>query len=274
MLKGLRRGVWILCLGAAVSIVCVGWAGAQIPLKAMLIPGYLPGVEIPNKILNDGGGYYQSGNGNYVHLREGDGSLCFTVVVGSRSKRSVVLDLGSQIAPPATNLGDKCGVPYFLPGPVSTIKWEFGTKNECVLMGPPDSDGYYEMIIKDNILNLLAMQEGQVAYAYLQPMMFYVADSRTTKRNDSRDLYFLDWEPNYVEVRVTGWDGTRAISWTVTPVTMPFKHMKSETAGDPVPQYYFYPNGTIPRWLFSNAIRSCFHGIYNLPYELILERLY
>jgi hypothetical protein len=46
-----------------------------------------------------------------------------------------------------------------------------------------------------------------------------------------------------------------------------------ETANDPVPQYYLYDNGTIPRWLFSNARRSCFHGIYNLPYELVITRL-
>lgn len=272
-MNGKAKVAALVALGAAISIVCVGWAEAQIPLRAMFVPGYLPDVVIPNKILNDAGGYYQSGNGNYIHLREGDGSLCFTVVVGSRSNRFVVLDFGSQIAPPGTNLGDKCGVPYFLPGPVSTIKWEFGTKNECALMGPPDPDGYYEMIIKDNILNLLTMQEGQVTYAYLQPMDFYVADSKTTKRNDSRDQFFLDWEPNYVEVRVTGWDGTKAISWRITPVTAKFKHMKAETANDPVPQYYYYDNGTISRWLFSNARRSCFHGIYNLPYELILERL-
>jgi hypothetical protein len=267
------RWVGILALGLSMSLMSVGWAEAQVSLKAMFISGFLPDVVIPNKILNDSGGYYQSGNGNYVHLREGDGSLYFSVVVGSRSKRSIALYFDSQIAPPGTNLGDKCGVPYFLPGPVSTIKWTFGTKNECVLSEAPDTEGYYEMTIKDNILNLLTMQDGQVAYAYLQPMDFYVADSKATKRNDSRDWYLLDWEPNYVMVRASGWDGTKVTAWTITPVTTPFKHMKAETAGDPEPQYYLYPDGTIPRWLFSNAIRGCFHGIYNLPYELILTRL-
>jgi hypothetical protein len=265
--------VGILALGLSLSLMSVAWAEAQVPLKAMFVSGNLPDVDIPNKILNDSGGYYQTGNGNYVHLREGDGSLWFSVEVVSRSKRSVVLCFDSQIAPPAMNLGDNCGVPYFLPGPVSTIKWRFGTKNECVLSESPDAEGYYEMTIKDNILNLLTMQEGQVAYAYLQPMDFYVADSKVTKRNDSRDMYILDWEPNYVMVRASGWDGTKVTTWTITPVTAKFKHMKGETAGDPEPQYYLYDNGTIPRWLFSNARRGCFHGIYNLPYELILTRL-
>lgn len=49
--------------------------------------------------------------------------------------------------------------------------------------------------------------------------------------------------------------------------------MKAETAGQPVPEYYLYPDGTIPRWLFSNAIRACFHRIYNLPFELRITRL-
>jgi hypothetical protein len=273
MLGRSRKGTWCLLAGLAVLAMSVGLAQAQVPLKAMFVSGNLPGVDIPNRILNDNGGYYQSGNGNYVHIREGDGSLWFSVEVVSKSKRSVVLCFDSQIAPPGTNLGDKCGVPYFLPGPVSTIKWRFGTKNECVLSETPDAEGYYEMTIKDNILNLLTMQDGQVAFAYLQPMDFYVADSKTTKRNDSRDWYILDWEPNYVMVRASGWDGTKVTAWTITPVTTPFKHMKAETAGDPVPEYYLYPDGTIPRWLFSNSTRGCFHGIYNLPYELIITRL-
>lgn len=271
MKRKLSKGIGLLAFGLVVSVLCVGQAEAQVGLKAMFVSGYLPDVAVPNKVLNDNGGYYQTGSGNYVHLREGDGSLWFSV--DSRSKRSVVLLFDSEIAPPGTNLGDKCGVPYFLPGPVSTIKWRFGTKNECVLMGPLDDEGYYEMIIKDNILNLLTMQDGQVAYAYLQPMDFYVADSKATKRNDSRDMYILDWEPNYVMVRASGWDGTKVTTWTITPVTTPFKHLKAETAKDPVPQYYLYPDGTIPRWLFSNAMRQCFHGIYNLPFELVLTRL-
>jgi hypothetical protein len=193
--------------------------------------------------------------------------------MSSRSARSVVLSFDSWIAWPGTNLDSGCGSPYFLPGPVSTVKWQFGTKNECVLSDTADANGFYEMTIKDNILNLLTMQEGQVAYAYLQPMSFYVADSKTTKRNDSRDWYILDWEPNYVMIRASGWDGTQVTAWTITPVTTKFKHMKSETANDPEPEYYLYPNGTVPRWLFSNADRSCFHGIYNLPFELQLTRI-
>ena len=80
-------------------------------------------------------------------------------------------------------------------------------------------------------------------------------------------------EPNYVKVKAGDWDGTKVNSWTITPVTEKFKHMKGETANLPVPEYYLYPEGTIPRWLFSNAIRACFHGIYNLPYELRISRL-
>ncbi len=267
-----RTSAWAAAL--LLTFVPVALAG-DVPVKASFVTGYLPGISLPNKILGDNGGYYQTGGGNYVFLRAGDGSLCFTVVVGSRSKRSVLILFDSQVAPPAPpeNLGDSCGVPYFLPGPVSTIQWQFGTKNECVLSATPDADGYYEMTIKDNSLNLLTMQDGQVAYAYLQPMWFYVADSKSTKRNDSRDMYILDWEPNYVMVRASGWDGTKVTSWTITSVTTKFKHMKSETAGDPEPQYYLYDNGTIPRWLFSNARRGCFHGIYNLPYELIISRM-
>lgn len=272
------KRMWVLLGGLSILMIFVGWiaAGAKVsnvPVKAMFLSGNLPDVAIPNKILSDNGGYYESGSGNYVYLRGGDGSLCFTVVVGSRSKRSVVLLFDSQIAPPGTDLPDTCGVPYFLPGPVSTIQWQFGTKNECVLSESSDAEGYYEMTIKDNILNLLTMQDGQVAYAYLQPMWFYVADSKATKRDDSRDMYILDWEPNYVMVRASGWNGSKVTSWTITPVTTKFKHMKSETAGDPEPQYYLYDNGTIPRWLFSNARRGCFHGIYNLPFELIIARL-
>jgi hypothetical protein len=244
---------------------------SNVPLKAMFVSGYLPDVDIPNKILNDNGVYYQTGGGNSVFLGGPSGNLIFSLV--AKSGRSVTLLFDSQIAPPAPNLPDTCGVPYFLPGAVSTIQWQFVTKNECVLSKTPDAEGYYEMTIQGNWLNLLTMQDGQVAYAYLQPMWFYVADSNSTKRNDSRDMYILDWEPNYVMVRASGWDGSKVTSWTITPVTAKFKHMKSETAGDPEPQYYLYDNGTIPRWLFSNARRGCFHGIHNLPYELVISRL-
>jgi hypothetical protein len=279
MLRRSRRRTWVLLRGLSILMMFVGWIEAggvkNVPVKAMFLSGNLPGIAIPNKILNDQGGYYQEGGGNYVHLRGGDGSLCFNVVVGSRSGRSVLLLFDSQVAPPAPpeNLGDSCGVPYYVPGSISTINWQFGTKNECVLSETPDAEGYYEMTIKDTMLNLLTMQDGQVAYAYLQPMWFYVADSKATKRNDSRDWYILDWEPNYVVVRASGWDGMKVTTWTITPVTAKFKHMKGETANDPAPQYYLYDNGTIPRWLISNARRGCFHGIYNLPYELIITRL-
>jgi hypothetical protein len=275
MRKGLKRGLWILALGLAISILSVMSTEAgkvsNVRAKAMFISGTLPDVTVPNRVLNDSGSYYQEGNGNYVHLRGGDGSLWFSV--DSRSGRSVILCFDSQIAPPGTNLGDNCGVPYFLPGPISTIKWEFETINECVLSETPDAEDYYEMTIKANILNLLTMQDGQVAYAFIRRMDFYVADSKATKRNDSGDRYCMNWEPNYVMVRASGWDGTKVTTWTVTPVTTKFKHMKAETANDPEPEYYLYPDGTVPRWLFSNSTRGCFHGIYNLPYELIITRL-
>jgi hypothetical protein len=265
--------VGILALGLAVALIPVlGAKVVNVPLKAMFAGGNLPGIDIPNKILNDNDGqFYQNGSSNTVLLNGTSGSLVFNVV--AKSGRSVVLLFDSVVAPPATNLGDNCGVPYFLPGPVSTIKWEMGTKNECLMSEEPDADGYYEMTIKDNYLNLLAMQDGQVSYAYFQRMAFYVADSKATTRNDSRDWYILDWEPNYVMVRASGWDGTKVTTWTITPVTTKFKHMKGETAGDPEPQYYLYDNGTIPRWLFSNARLGCFHGIYNLPFELVISRL-
>jgi hypothetical protein len=196
------------------------------------------------------------------------------VEAGPRSKRSVILWFDSQVAPPAPpeNLPDYCGVPYFLPGPVSTINWEMHTKNECVLSDTPDAEGYYEMTIKGNNLNMLTMRDGQVAYAYVWRMWFYVADSKSTTRDDSRDLYFMEWEPDYVMVKASGWDGTKVTTWTITPVTAKFKHMKGETANDPVPQYYLYDYGTIPRWLLSSGRRGCFHGIYNLPFELIITR--
>ncbi len=272
-----KRRAWILAGGLVLAVVCAGWLGGartspSVPVKAMFVSGYLPDSplpNIPNKITNDNGSWYQNGNSNIIVLNGGAGSLTFSV--DARSGRSVVLLFGSVVAPPGTG-GDVCGEPYFLAGPVSTINWQFGTKNECVLMGPPDPEGFYEMIIKDNYLNLLTMTENQVAYAYLQPMRFYVADSKSTSRNDSRDMYIMEWEPNYVMVKASGWDGTKVTTWTITPVTSKFKHMKGETANDPVPQYYLYDYGTIPRWLFSNARRGCFHGIYNLPFELIITR--
>jgi len=265
--------MWILALGLVLAVVCLGLTGGaaaptkNIPVKAMFVSGYLPDSplpNIPNKILNDQGGYYQEGGGNYVHLKGGDGAFYMHVVVGSRSKRSVVLCFDSQVAPPAPpgNLPDYCGVPYFLGGTVSTIDWQFGTKNECVLSETPDSEGYYEMTIKDTNLNLLKMRDGQVAYAYVWRMWF----------SESGYSYFLEWEPDYLMVKASGWDGTKVTTWTITPVTAKFKHMKGETANDPVPQYYLYDNGTIPRWLCSSARRGCFHGIYNLPFELIITR--
>jgi hypothetical protein len=157
--------------------------------------------------------------------------------------------------------------------PISTIKWEMRTTNECIMSTETDAEGYHELTIKENYLNLLTMGDGQEAYAYVFRMCFYVADSKLTKRNDSQDWYILEWEPNYVKVKAGDWDGTKVNSWTITPVTEKFKHMKGETANLPVPEYYLYPEGTIPRWLFSNAIRACFHGIYNLPYELRITRL-
>jgi len=267
MARRFCKGVGILALGLAMSLMFVHWIEAgvvkNVPVKAMFLSGNLPGIAIPNKILNDQGGYYQEGGGNYVHLKGGDGAFYMHVVVGSRSKRSVVLLFDSQIAPPGTDLPDTCGVPYFLPGPVSTIDWQFGTKNECVLSETPDSEGYYEMTIKDTNLNLLKMRDGQVAYAYVWRMWF----------SESGYSYFLEWEPDYLMVKASGWDGTKVTTWTITPVTAKFKHMKGETANDPVPQYYLYDNGTIPRWLCSSARRGCFHGIYNLPFELIITRL-
>jgi hypothetical protein len=263
---------WSMLFLGVVQVTNGGKPGSRdVLLKAMFVSGNLPDVVIPNKILNDNGGqFYQNGSSNTVLLNGTSGSLVFDVV--AKSGRSVVLLFDSVIAPPGTNLNGNCGTPYFLPGPVSTTKWEMGTKNECIMSEEPDADGYYELTIKDNYLNLLAMKDGQVAYAYFQRMAFYVADSKTTTRNDSRDWYILDWEPNYVMVRAYDWDGTKVNSWSITPVTTKFKHMKAETAGDPVPQYYLYPDGTIPRWLISNATRSCFHGIYNLPWELVITR--
>jgi hypothetical protein len=274
-----QKNVWVVMAGLAISMLFLARIeAAGVSLKATFVRGNLPGVAIPNKILNDNEGLYyqdQRGGSNIIFLNNVDGH--FEFFVASRGGRYVNLYFDSKVVPPGTGLKDYCGTPYFLTPtpivPIRTIQWEMRTKNECVLSAGPDADGYYDLTIKDNILNILTMGENQEAIAYLQPMDFYVADSKLTKRNDSRDWYMLDWEPNYVKVKVVEWDGSRAISWAITPITIKFKHMKGETSGQPVPDYYLYPEGTIPRWLFSNAIRACFHGIWNLPYELRITRL-
>ncbi len=271
----IKQSVWILLAVLSMSLAFVPWIEA-ITIKAWFVSGNLPGVTIPNKILNDHDGlFYQNGGGNSIFLNNVDGHLVFSVA--SRSGRSINLYFDSEVVPPGTNLKDYCGTPYFLTPvpivPISTIKWEIITKNECVMSPETDAEGYHELTIKENVLNLLTMGDGQEAYAYIFRMCFYVADSKLTKRNDSRDWYMLEWEPNYVKIKAGDWDGTKANSWTITPVTEKFKHMKGETANLPVPEYYLYPEGTIQRWLFSNATRACFHGIYNLPYELRITRL-
>lgn len=275
MPKNFGKVVW---LGLAVFAIFLSGAARVSPgddVKALFVAGNLPGVAIPNKILNDGPGvFYRNGGGNSIFISAADGHLVFSVA--EKSGRRVNLYFDSQVVAPGTGLKDYCGAPYFLTPvpivPIATIKWEFITKNECVMGDEVDADGYRELLIKDNVLNLLTMGDGQEAYTYVQRMDFYVADSKFTKRNDIRDCYMLDWEPNYVKIAASDWDGFKANSWAITPVTARFKHMKSETAGQPVPEYYMYPEGTIPRWLFSNAIRGCFHGIHNLPYELRISR--
>jgi len=276
MLEKFGKVVWLGLAVFAFLFSVAASAAAADDVKALFVGGNLPGVAIPNKILNDSPGvFYQNGGGNSVFISAADGHLVFSVA--AKSGRCVNLYFDSQVVAPGTGLKDYCGAPYFLAPvpivPVVTIKWEFITKNECLMGAEVDAEGYRELLIKDNVLNLLTMGDGQEAYAYVQRMDFYVADSKLTKRNDSRDRYMLDWEPNYVKIEASDWDGVKANSWTITPVTERFKHMKSETAGQPVPEYYLYPEGTIPRWLFSNAIRGCFHGIHNLPYELQISRL-
>ena len=275
MPKNFGKVVWLGLAVFAIFLSGVAKISSGDDVKALFVAGNLPDVAIPNKILNDSPGvFYQNGGGNSIFISAADGHLVFSVA--EKSGRRVNLCFDSQVVAPGTGLKDYCGAPYFLTPvpiiPIATIKWEFITKNECVMGDEVDADGYRELLIKDNVLNLLTMGDGQKAYAYVQRMDFYVADSKLTKRNDSRDWYMLDWEPNYVKIMASAWDGIKANTWTITPVTESFKHMKSETAGQPVPEYYLYPEGTIPRWLFSNAIRGCFHGIHNLPYELRISR--
>lgn len=275
------KGAWITIATSAILLGGFVWIEAgsapvrNVPVKALFLDGNLPGVFVPNKILNDSPGvFYQSGGGNSIFLGGADGHLVFSV--DAKSGRHVDLHFDSQVVPPGTGLKDYCGIPYFLTPvpivPIPTTKWRIITSNECVMSSEVDADGYRDLLIKGNALNFLTMSEGQVAYAYVFQMDFYVADSKLTQRNDSRDMYILQWEPNYVKVIASGWDGAKVNSWTITPITEKFKHMKGETADWPVPEYYLYPEGTVPRWLFSNAIRSCFHGIHNLPYELRIIR--
>ena len=245
----------------------------DILLKAMFVSGDTLNIGILNKIVNDVEGlYYLNGSSNFIVLRDGSvsqglggGFLVVDIVAGSRSTRSVNIWLDSVVVPPGV-IPSGCTLPYFIykvptiPVPTSrlllksTWEWEDVDPGDAVLLKQ-----------KSNLLNFLTMADGQEAFVELDRHQFQVPDSSVTKNfNDSRETYWIEF-PYYAKVKAYDWDGAKVNSWIVTPITAAFGVQKGDV-------YFDYPDGMVPCRVFSNSQQRCLHGIYNLPWELVITR--
>lgn len=278
-----RRG-WFCALflvaGSVLFLGVVSFTNGDMPrstdilLKAMFISGDTLGIGIPNKIVNDvENAYYLNGSSNFIVLRNGPisqgiggGFLVVDIVTGSRSPRFVNMWLDSVAAPPGV-IPSGCTFPYFIyqfptcPVPTSRLLLKSTSEYEITSLENP-----IMLKQKANLLNFLTMADGQEAYVELDRHQFQVADSSLTKNyNDSRETYWIDF-PYYAKVKAYDWDGAKVNSWIVTPISTAFRVDKGEGV------YMDYPDGMIPCRVFSNSQQRCLHGVYNLPWQLVITR--
>ncbi len=237
---------------------------------------------LPNRIVNDIENlYYQNGTGVFIALRNDPGKISYSggyldfyITTDRRSPRYVNLYFDSVVDPAHEDLKSVCGNDYFLDpaviAPIGTTyfwmksggEWEWG-------IDPDEPKGLPVLKPKgDAPFNFITMADGQEAYVYIDRFKFSVPDDKLTKYNETRDVYtFADC--CWVKVKASDWDGEKVNTWTLTPVTEPFKH----GSWDPNYEWCEHPNGAIPYRIYSSAYLSCNHGTYRMPWQLVITRL-
>ena len=251
-----------------------------VKVKARFISGYATvpgGLVLPNKIVNDDpAAYYENVGNNILEIidssKQGK-SIFLTIVTDRTSSRYANLYFDSAVSGPGQNLPSYCTLPYFIypqvTVPIETARLHMKVMGEWEMIpDPADPYGIDTLSPKDGELNFLTMADQQVTYVYIPFFYFNVPDLKATRKVDESrvDYWFADclWGT----VKAWDWDGEKVNTWTLTPVTEPFKHK----AWDGSNTWCYHPEGAIPYMIFSNASLSCDHGTYRMPWELEITR--
>ena len=251
-------------------------SNADIILKARFISGNTvigegqDQISIPNEIENDIPGLYYQNTGNNVIVLH-DGALYMTIQTDRRSSRYVNISFDCEVSPPGQNLPSGCVRPYFIYPvvivPIETTKLRMVCGGEWEMIPDPNDPDWLVMQSKDTGLNFTTMTDEQEAYFYIPWFYFHPSDLKATRYDESRDMYrFADCL--WAKVKAWDWDGVKANTWTLTPVTEPFKHK----AWDNPNAWCYHPEGAIPYMLFSNSALVCNHGTYRMPWKLEITR--
>jgi hypothetical protein len=249
-----------------------------VKVKARFINQDANGNPLGHKIENDIEGYYYENVGNNI-LEIMDSSkqgkcIFLTILTDRFSPRFVNLYFDDLISGPYAPEG--CTKPYFVYGPppynvppIETVKLHMKVQGEWEKIEDPSDPNFPTLQPKNVDLNFLTMTDGLETYVYIPFFYFNVPDLPETKKvnESSMDYWFLDCL--WAKIKADWWDGVKVNRWTLTPVTIPFKHRAWDY---PTHIWCYHSEGAIPYKLFSNASSSCVHATYRMPWELEIIR--
>lgn len=262
----------LLVLNAAVP------SNTVVKVKARFISGSLPGIDIPNNIVNDDpSAYYENVGNNILEVMDSSKQgrcLYLTIITDQFSSRSVDFYFNSVASDPGQNLPSYCAMPYFIypqvTAPIGTVKFHMKVSGGewDMVPDPGDPNKIPTFMPTDRQLNFLTMADGQEAFVYINRFYFDVPDLPATRKVDESrvDYWFADCL--WAKVKASDWDGTKVNTWTFSPVTEPFKHR----AWDGSETWCYHPEGALPYMIYSNASLSCNHGRYRMPWQLEATR--